>query len=448
VVWSDNYSSLTKVKDGHEVFSFNTLYDEKRHTAIKKHIGHSFGPNAVKEYEPMVDTNLDLLIQRLRERDEVDMARWAEYFTTDTICKIAFDEDGGCLRTGSDATGFIAAAMERVAHWTYWSILPDSDRMLFRNPVITGLFQTTSLMAARTAEKVKKARNNKNNGSHTDLVHRFLAASDANPEVVGPREVSALVMSILTAGAGTTGYAAAIVLYHLMRNPKALAALEKELGKASSSCFEDLNKLKYLDAVIKESMRITSTIGHGIWRVAPPGGIKVAGVHVPAGTVMEVHVGLAHRNKDVFGDDSDDFRPERWLEAGEKQRIRMEKTWLGFGTGKRVCLGQNIAMLELKKLIPRLVTSFQVCTDFHRRSIADIVSDEPRAAPEASGVDPTVCHGACGPASQTYEQELIEVKAELRLKSWQGRTAEKYTAPGSAVLHPNPSESLLPALPT
>ena len=326
-------------------------------------------PRALQDYEASVDENIDLLVHKLGRLGKVDAAEWMEYFTTDTICKIAFDEDARCLQMGSDATGFIAAAADRLRHWTLWSILPDSDRVIFRNPMITALLQSTSQIAAMAAKKMKQVRESSEAGSKFhSLTSRFLAASDENPQAVRPRDVTALVMSVLTAGATTTGDTAALVLYHLATNPSALANLKQELEEGSATAvlsssprFEELNKLKYLDAVIKESMRLTPTTDHGIWRVAPPGGIEVAGVHVPAGTVMEVPISLVQRDQEVYGNDSSCFRPKRWIDATDKQKVLMDKTWLAFGAGKRVCLGQHIAILELKKLIPRLVIDFEVC---------------------------------------------------------------------------------------
>lgn len=364
--------------------------DEKRHTAIKKYIGLAFVPHSLQEYEPFVDGTVDLLVQQLHKHVQVDAGIWMEYFTTDTICKIAFDEDAGCLKSGNDPSGFITAAAERIRHWTYWSILPDSDRMIFRNPVITKIFQSTSSMARTAAQKIQKARDDELNSprlnepgsvNHRDLIHRFLAASKQNPKVIGDRDVITLAMSILTAGATTTGNTTASVLYHLAKNASALATLEEELAEAHKSLhapangienpsflgFDQLHKLKYLDATIKETMRLSPVTDHGLWRVSPPGGMQVCGHTVPEGTVMEVLVPAVQRNEDVFGKgDSHFFRPERWIEASAEQRIAMEKCWLAFGVGKRICLGQNIAVLEMKKVLARLIMEFKVYTTLIR----------------------------------------------------------------------------------
>lgn len=70
-----------------------------------------------------------------------------------------------------------------------------------------------------------------------------------------------------------------------------------------------------------------------------------------------------HRNEDVWGADAGEFRPERWTEAqlaGNKERLRrMEAYYLPFGLGSRTCIGRHISMLEISKLMPRLIRDFE-----------------------------------------------------------------------------------------
>lgn len=73
-----------------------------------------------------------------------------------------------------------------------------------------------------------------------------------------------------------------------------------------------------------------------------------------------------HRNESVWGADAAEFRPERWTEAqaeaqaGNKERLRrMEAYYLPFGLGSRTCIGRHISMLEMCKLMPRLLRDFE-----------------------------------------------------------------------------------------
>ena len=124
--------------------------------------------------------------------------------------------------------------------------------------------------------------------------------------------------------------------------------------------WEEVRNLPYLDAVIKEAMRIFPVAQWGQDRVVPHGGATIDGKYLPQGTVVGCHADSIHRNQDLFGPDADDFRPQRWIKASEQQRAHMERAMLGFGAGKRMCLGSHIAWLEMKKLVPLLVMHLDV----------------------------------------------------------------------------------------
>jgi len=98
-------------------------------------------------------------------------------------------------------------------------------------------------------------------------------------------------------------------------------------------------------------------------REVPQGGAEVAGRWLPGGTCVAVPAEVVHFDPSIYGEDARDFRPDRWVQADSTQRILMERTMLGFGAGKRVCLGRHIAELEMKKVIPRLLLEFDLTLD-------------------------------------------------------------------------------------
>ncbi|KAG4217242.1 hypothetical protein PC116_g34277, partial [Phytophthora cactorum] len=64
------------------------------------------------------------------------------------------------------------------------------------------------------------------------------------------------------------------------------------------------------------------------------------------------------RDKATFGQDADYYRPERWLEDPENAKV-MERYMFQFGGGAHVCIGRNLALLEINKVIPRLLRDFE-----------------------------------------------------------------------------------------
>lgn len=82
---------------------------------------------------------------------------------------------------------------------------------------------------------------------------------------------------------------------------------------------------RFSDAVIHESLRIHGNLGLIIERLVPPEGVVLDGYKIPGGTVVGINAWVIHRNRDIFGEDVDTFRPERWLEGSEDTVSEMRK---------------------------------------------------------------------------------------------------------------------------
>lgn len=175
-----------------------------------------------------------------------------------------------------------------------------------------------------------------------------------------------MIMSTIAAGADTTAVTMTSVFYFLLKNPHAMNTLLLEIQEAlrngsitNPPMWAQVNKLQYLDVVIKEAMRCYPIASFGIDRIVPKGGATLAGTFIPEGTIVGCQQMAIHHDKDVYGQDVDQFRPERWLEADELQKRKMERAFIGFSTGKRICIGQHIAQLEMKKSIPHILMNFK-----------------------------------------------------------------------------------------
>jgi len=176
-----------------------------------------------------------------------------------------------------------------------------------------------------------------------------------------------MVSSTIAAGFDTSAYTMTTIIYNLIKHPETWKKLRLELDDALNAgrlsnppSFTETDRLDYLGAVIKETMRLHPFVKPLLEREVPAGGTEIAGQFLPGGTTVGISAESAHRDAAVFGKDGDGFRPERWLEADYQQKLLMERSVLGFGAGKRVCMGRHIAELEMKKVIPRLLLEFDV----------------------------------------------------------------------------------------
>lgn len=201
----------------------------------------------------------------------------------------------------------------------------------------------------------------------TDLLDKYLDAADKHQDTVPPGLVQRMVASTISAGFDTTAFTMTTLLYYLLENPSSMTRLQKEIDEAVSNgelssppTFKEADKLEYLSASIKEAVRCFPFLSLPLERIVPDEGATIAGQWFPGGTVVSCHPYIVHRDGNVFGPDTDQFRPERWLVQDSETRIKMERASLGFGNGKRICLGRHLAELEMKKVIPTLLMRFQV----------------------------------------------------------------------------------------
>lgn len=178
-------------------------------------------------------------------------------------------------------------------------------------------------------------------------------------------------MDQILAGADTTAIVQKGIIYHLLRNPAAQAKLRAELDAAAISfpaSFAETRDLEYLDAVIKEGLRMHPPVGNILERVVPASGLPLRDGRVIApGTIVGMNQWVVSRNKEVYGDDADVFRPERWLRgddetaAAYEARLKMMKEGdLSFGGGNRICTGRYMASLEMFKVTATLFSRYDV----------------------------------------------------------------------------------------
>jgi cytochrome P450 len=148
-------------------------------------------------------------------------------------------------------------------------------------------------------------------------------------------------------------------MVRIITSPHVYSRLNEEIdsavrnGKISSPLIrlEEARALPYLQACIKEGLRIFPAGTGLLSKQVPPEGDTINGMHLPGGTEIGINIWAVTRNTEVFGPDAKAFRPERWLEASPEQYAKMERVQeLVWGNGKFVCLGRTIALIELNKI--------------------------------------------------------------------------------------------------
>lgn len=190
----------------------------------------------------------------------------------------------------------------------------------------------------------------------------FLDATTPEGKPLDLDYIRAETLLILLAGADTTGTAFGAITYYVMTNPTVYEKLIDELDGATRAgnisampqYTEVLKHCPYYIACVRETLRLCPSVPSIFPRQVSKGGLELWGKHAPEGTEVTCNPWHLHRNKQIFGDDAHVFRPERWLESTEKANMFLKYIFT-FGYGSRICLGKDLAMMELFKA-PLLVS--------------------------------------------------------------------------------------------
>ncbi|KAG6828596.1 hypothetical protein H0H92_007337 [Tricholoma furcatifolium] len=400
---SNFYDAFVSIRRG----VFNTR-DRAEHARKRKIVSHIFSQKSVVEFEPHIRQHVTELIgqwDRLFDasvkggkgpegegwhgRDGrlwLDCLPWVNYLAFDIVGDLAFGAPFGMIHAAKDVAkvprdqssamssygkessaddvaevpavqilngrGEYSMALGVLPPWwrPFARLIPWYRRGAADVKTLAGI----AIMAVKQRLAVETDR--------VDLLAKLKASRDADGNPMGREELTAEALTLLIAGSDTTSNSTCAIIYHLASHPEVQAKLHAELDEQLGS--EDLlaatadqvKRLPYLDACINEGLRVHSTSSLGLPRVVPPEGMNVSGLWFPSGTVVSVPSYTIHRDTEVWGDDVEVFRPERWF---ERDQAKMQKTFNPFSVGPRACVGRNLASLELQIICASLLRRYE-----------------------------------------------------------------------------------------
>ena len=184
-----------------------------------------------------------------------------------------------------------------------------------------------------------------------------------------PIQMAAECMDHMAAGIDTTGDGLCFLMHELSlpRSQQIQSRLREELLSTPTSV--PLDRLPYLDAVIKEGLRLFPPIPMSFPRYVPSGGPSgsyrtISGYNIPSHSIVSCQPYSIHLlNSSTWNGDSNEgmaperFVPERWLD--ENRAAGMNRLFFSFGTGGRGCVGKNLALTEMKVLMKEVYSRFQ-----------------------------------------------------------------------------------------
>ncbi len=325
------------------------LLDGERHQRERRLMSPPFHGERMHVYGRLMREIADRVIERWPVGRPFPIHREMQSITLDVILRAVFgvDEGAAFTRVREQVERFVAQANGPSApfialkpfqidlgRWTPWG------RFVRNRAAIRAVLLDE--IARRRAEGT---------AGRSDILSLLVDARDEQGAPMSDAELLDEMFTLLMAGQETTATSLAWVFYHLLRHPDALARLRAELGRVVGSGpveAQHLPQLEYLDAVTKESARLTPVATNVMRRLHAPA--RIGGLDLPAGVSVSASIYATHHRPDLWPD-PERFLPERFLGTRPSPN-----TFFPFGGGVRRCLGAAFATYQLKIVLAEVLS--------------------------------------------------------------------------------------------
>ncbi|KAG7989504.1 hypothetical protein I3843_03G242200 [Carya illinoinensis] len=336
---------------------------------------HEFNTKSLRKFvETVVDTELsDRLIPILssaaaKTGTVLDFQDILQRFAFDNICKIAFGFDPAYLLPSLPKAKFAEAFEESVKISTerFISLIP----LVWKIKKLLNIGSEKRLriavsevreFATKIIREKKHELGEKASLDSIDLLSRFLRSGHVDENFV-----TDIVISFILAGRDTTSSALTWYFWLLSKNPRVEVEVLKEIReKSESPIYDEVKDMVYTHASLCECMRLYPPVAADT-KEAAIDDILPDGTVVKKGMRVTYHQYAMGRMETLWGSDWAEFKPEGWLEKSEEEEQhwrfvgRDAYTYTVFQAGPRICLGKEMAFLQMKRLVAGILRRFKV----------------------------------------------------------------------------------------
>jgi cytochrome P450/NADPH-cytochrome P450 reductase len=341
-----------------------TAYTREPNWAKANHIlMPAFNPVAIRKMFPkMMDIAEQLLLkwERIGPGKPLEVADNMTRLTLDTIALCAFNYRFNSFYTES-MDPFVNAMTGALHEASNQSIRLDIQTRLM--PLTRRKYEQDIGYLFTVSDKLidDRRQHPRPDGSEPDLLDIMLEQNDPETgEKLSMENIRYQLITLLIAGHETTSGMLSFTIYELLRNPevmrKARLEIDTLLGGAHPM-HDDLPKLTYLDQVLKESLRKWPTAP--AFALTPHENTTIGGKYpVRKGQAVMILLSGLHRDKQVWGDDVEAFRPERFEKEAYAQLP--PNAYKPFGNGQRACIGRYFALQEATLILCMILQRFDL----------------------------------------------------------------------------------------
>ncbi|KAH8202933.1 hypothetical protein TruAng_002879 [Truncatella angustata] len=337
------------------------------HRRLRRLQAHAFSERALVLQESYLQKYTEQFISCLEVQANnhdgvVDLVKWLNFLTTDLIGDLSFGETFGGLDTGK-VHPWLETLFTTLKTFTFM-------REILRLPP----FIIKAAMACIPKEMMEHRQGALAFGA--EAVHRRLARQTDRPDFMSyilkhngeegkgmsQAEIEMAAITFIVAGSETTATMISGTMYILLRSPAVLSELTNRIRSdfkdKSDFTFVKLQQHEYLNAVLKEGLRLYPPAPDTLFRTTTNKSAIVAGKIVPAHTKLTMNLWAANRDPNNFYRPLE-LIPERWMKAAPPEFHNDDKAVLKpFSTGPRDCIGKNLAWAEMRIILARLVWNF------------------------------------------------------------------------------------------
>ncbi|KAJ5611906.1 hypothetical protein N7528_009011 [Penicillium herquei] len=358
------YHGSSALNNGKIIYNLFSECNPAVHSGQKRPVSKYFSLNGIVTLEPHIDKMIQYFCQRLDEKfvdgdnssEICDLGEWISFCTWDVVGQATFSQPIGYLEKGYDFDNTLKTANIAMDYFTLVGQMPILDRLLDKNPVYRlgppSFGTITNISIQHLVDRLQGSDAGYHDPAKPDFLDKFIQTKENFPDTVDDTLIISWLMVIMIAGADTTAITLNAALYSSLKQPSIWQRLRSEIpthdsnSSFSATSYKDSRNFPSLNAVVCEALRR----------------------YVPAGCVVGINPYVVGRNKSVFGENADTFRPERWLrdekletEEEFQQRLHlMNNTDLAFGGGSRICIGKHLAPLEVHKVLATLISRYDI----------------------------------------------------------------------------------------
>ncbi|KAL4933002.1 cytochrome P450 [Aspergillus undulatus] len=345
-----------------------TPMDSKRDRVYRNTIAPLFSPAAIELCTPRIQDVImnaaSKIADGLRNNEPLDVQRLYRAISADVIYVTLFGQRDEFVRSYEEDHG-LTVAMDKITHGMWLGMLCALLCCILPLSPLTPLLPSKQ----QCASWVSSVRSRLANGQMTtsDGITTIFDAMLTPSEERGYKErtskelIDEAALFIL-AGSDTSAYSLTTATCYLLTNPDALGKLRVELDEAMEDVrggrWDEVRKLGYLMAVVKETLRLATPVPGITPRIVPEPGVKVQDYFLPAGDNRIHHAPLNPRHlRPRPIPHPTKFQPERWL--GEKGKV-LDRWLVAFSKGSRQCVGSPLAYQELALTIAHIFSRFEM----------------------------------------------------------------------------------------